>query len=60
MTEAFRQMHEDKRRYHEEAITRLQGEYTRLQNRIEAMYMDKFDGRVDTAWIARQRSGVQS
>jgi site-specific DNA recombinase len=54
MTEAFRQKHEDKRRYHEEAITRLQGEYTRLQNRIEAMYMDKFDGRVDTAFLDRK------
>ena len=29
-------------------MTRLQVEYARLQNRIEAMYVDKLDGRVDT------------
>ena len=46
MTEALRQSHEDERRYHEEAMTRLQAEYTQLQNRIEPMYVDKLDGRV--------------
>jgi site-specific DNA recombinase len=54
MTEALRQSHEDERRYHEEAITRLQGEYTRLQNRIEAMYEDKLDGQVDTVFFDRK------
>jgi site-specific DNA recombinase len=54
MTEALRQSHEDERRYHEEAITRLQAEYTRLQNRIEAMYVDKLDGRVDTLFFDRK------
>jgi site-specific DNA recombinase len=54
MTEALRQSHEDERRYHEEAMTRLQAEYTRLQDRIEAMYVDKLDGRVDTAFFDRK------
>jgi site-specific DNA recombinase len=54
MTEALRQRHEDERRYHEEAITRLQAEYTRLQDRIEAMYVDKLDGRVDTVFFDRK------
>jgi site-specific DNA recombinase len=54
MKEALRQSHEDERRYHEEAITRLQAEYTRLQDRIEAMYVDKLDGRVDTVFFDRK------
>jgi site-specific DNA recombinase len=54
MTEALRQSHEDERRYHEEAMTRLQAEYTRLQDRIEAMYVDKLDGRVDTVFFDRK------
>src|SRR6266511_586302 len=51
MTEALRQSHEDERRYHEEAITRLQAEYTRLQDRIEAMYVDKLEGLVDSVFF---------
>jgi site-specific DNA recombinase len=54
MTEALQQSHADERRYHEEAMTRLQSEYTRLQNRIEAMYVDKLDGRVDTVFFDRK------
>ena len=54
MTEALRQSHEDERRYHEQAITRLQAEYRRLQNRIEAMYVDKLDGRVETLFFDRK------
>ena len=54
MTEALRQSHEDERRAHAEAVTRLQAEYTRLQNRIEAMYVDKLDGRVETRFFDRK------
>jgi site-specific DNA recombinase len=46
VTEALRQSHTDKKRHHDEAITRLQVEYTRLQNRIDAMYVDKVSQRV--------------
>jgi seryl-tRNA(Sec) selenium transferase len=54
MTEALRQSHEDERRYYEEAITRLQAKYTRLQNHIEAMYVGKPDGRVDATFFERK------
>ena len=37
-------------REHEEAIKRHQAEYKRLQDRINAMYVDKLDGLVDTAF----------
>jgi len=54
MTEALRQSHEDERRDHAEAMTRLQAEYARLQNRIAAMYVDKLDGRVETLFFDRK------
>ena len=54
MIETLRQSHEDERRDNEEAMTRLQVEYTPLQNHIEAMYVDKLDGRVDTVFFDRK------
>jgi len=41
----------DERREHEEAIRRLQAEHKRLGDRINAMYLDKLDGRVDAAFF---------
>ena len=51
--EALRQSHADEKRDHEEAIARLQAQYDRLQNRLHAMYVDKLDGRIDTAFFDR-------
>ena len=51
--EALRQSHGHEKRDHDEAIARLQAEYNRLQDRIDAMYVDKLDGRVDTAFFDR-------
>jgi hypothetical protein len=53
MRAALRESHADEKREHETAIARLQAEYDRLQNRIYAMYVDKLDGRVDTAFFER-------
>jgi site-specific DNA recombinase len=50
---ALRESHADEKREHEAAIARLKAEYDRLQNRIHAMYVDKLDGRVDTAFFGR-------
>ena len=47
VTEALRASHKDQQAFHEEAIERLQAEYNRLQKRLETMYVDKLDGRVD-------------
>ena len=49
--EALHASHADERREHEEAIERLQAEYKRLQDRINAMYVDKLDGMVDGAFF---------
>src|SRR5215831_8835690 len=42
-----------RRREHEEAINRHQAEYNRLNDRIHAMYVDKLDGLVDTAFFEK-------
>jgi site-specific DNA recombinase len=53
VTDALRQSHSDEKQFHEEAIGRLQAEYTRLQSRIDAMYIDKLDRRVDAGFFDR-------
>ena len=49
--EALRASHADKRREQEEAIARLRAEYDRLQRRLDTMYVDRLDGRVDAAFF---------
>jgi site-specific DNA recombinase len=49
--ESFHASHADERRDHEEAIKRLRGEHKRLGDRINAMYLDKLDGRVDSTFF---------
>ncbi len=49
--EALHASHADERREHGEAIRRLQAEHQRLGDRINAMYLDKLDGRVDAAFF---------
>ncbi len=46
ITSALKESHQDEKRFHDEAIQRLQGEYSQLQDRIDQMYVDKLDGRV--------------
>jgi len=36
-----------------EAVARLQADYTRLQARLDAMYLDKLDGRVNAEFFDR-------
>lgn len=47
VTKALKESHEDKKKYLEETIIRLQSEYNKLQNRIDTMYIDKLDGKID-------------
>ena len=54
VTEALRESHGDEKHYHDEAIERLQKEYARLQDRIEAMYVDKLDGKIDGNFFDRK------
>ena len=51
--EALEASHKDERREHEEAVRRLQAEHKRLGDRVNAMYLDKLDGRVDGVFFDR-------
>ncbi len=49
--QALKESHMDKRVYHEEALSRLQSEYNRLETRIDGMYVDKLDGKISEAFF---------
>jgi site-specific DNA recombinase len=51
--EALHASHAAEAREHEGAIQRLQTEHRRLQNRLDVMYVDKLDGRIDAAFYER-------
>ena len=44
--QALHASHADEQREHEETIERLKAEHNRLQARIDAMYIDKLDGKI--------------
>jgi DNA invertase Pin-like site-specific DNA recombinase len=52
--QALRASHRDERQFHEEAVAKLQREHRRLQDRIDAMYMDKLDGRITNEFFDAQ------
>ena len=60
VTRALRESHGDERKCHEEAITKLQREHRRIQDRIDAMYMDKLDGRIDNDFFDRKAAEFRS
>ncbi|MBM3267952.1 MAG: recombinase zinc beta ribbon domain-containing protein [Candidatus Sericytochromatia bacterium] len=41
--------HEDEREYHARALANLNGQLTKVSNRIRQIYIDKLDGQIDTA-----------
>ncbi len=43
---ALKGSHDAERRHHSEAIKTLQDQYQKLQNRLDAMYVDKLDGAI--------------
>jgi site-specific DNA recombinase len=45
--------HADQRHEHEAAIIRLRPECDRLQARVDAMYIDKLDGRIGGDFLDR-------
>jgi len=51
---ALRESHRDAKQFHDAAVARLQAEYTKLQGRIDAMYIDKLDGSIDGAFFDRK------
>ncbi len=51
MRDALRSSHADEKRHHEEIVAGLQKRYDQLQRRTDAMYVDKLDGRITTAYF---------
>src|SRR5215212_7227818 len=43
-----------------QAIRRIQAEYDRVQSRVDAMYVDKLDGRIDAGFFDRKVAGLPS
>jgi site-specific DNA recombinase len=53
---ALRQSHGDQKRFRDEAVAKLNQEYTRLQNRLDVIYDDRLDGRIDVSLFERKSS----
>src|SRR5450759_3065668 len=51
---ALRKSHADEKHEREEAVARLQASYDQIQTRLDAMYLDKLDGRIDAAFFDRK------
>ncbi len=51
---ALKGSHKDEKRYHDEIIANLQKQYGRLQDRLDAMYIDKLDGRIAPEFFDRK------
>jgi len=52
--EALLESHTEEKEYHDKQIGSLQGQYTRLQNRLDAMYVDKLDGKISEEFYERK------
>jgi site-specific DNA recombinase len=52
--QALRESHGDEKRFHDDEIVRLQREGQRIQDRIDAMYLDKLDGRIAADFFDRK------
>ena len=55
--EALHASHADEKREHEATIAALQAQQKRLQHRLEAIYVDKLDGRIDASLYDRMSTG---
>ena len=54
ISEALRDNQRDKRREQAEASKRMRSEYDNLETRIDRMYDDKLDGKIEDAYFARR------
>src|SRR5215471_8191804 len=53
---SLKESHGDEKQYYNEKVGKLQREYQKLQDRIDAMYVDKPDGRVSQEFFDRKNS----
>jgi hypothetical protein len=51
---ALRESQGDQKRFRDESVARLQQKHTRLHNRLDVMYEDRLDGRIDLSLFERK------
>ena len=51
---ALKSSHEDEQRYYNEIIASLQKDYSRLQHRLDKMYIDKLDGNISQEYFNKK------
>ena len=54
ISKALRESHGDQKRFRDEAIAKLKQDHQRLQKRLDVMYEDRLDGRIDVALFERK------
>ena len=60
VTTALRASHKDEKRIQEQSIRRLQAEVTKLDARLEAIYLDKIDAKINLAFYERKSAEWQA
>jgi site-specific DNA recombinase len=53
---ALKESHDDEKKFHADCIRKLQTEYDKLQHRLDAMYEDKLDSKIDQGFFDRKSS----
>ena len=51
---ALKESHSEEKRYHNDMISTFQNQYQKLQDRTDAMYIDKLDGKVSEDFFSRK------
>jgi hypothetical protein len=54
IVDALHQSHADEKRFREDAVTRLQEEQTKIQNRLDRLYDDRLDGFIEPDFFERK------
>jgi len=52
--QALFESHKEEKEYHDKQMGTLQGQYTKIQKRIDAMYVDKLDGKISEEFYERK------
>jgi hypothetical protein len=60
LAEALRESHADEKKFHEEAIARINADYQRLPNRLETLYEDRLDGRIEVQFYDRKARDLRA
>jgi len=58
--EGLKELHSEKIEFHHNSIKQLNTHINKLQNRIEKMYIDKLDGKIDESFWAEQNTKMQA